>query len=331
MKWKVAMAISMAALAGIALGLIVSQSIVCRDAIGRLCGKGRLVAAAQSRGIYEADVNRAVAELQFNSGRDDWDANAGVGSRELITKKLVATAVAQDLAAGTAISQDEIERELKLMQSQFANRHRWKTALHASNLSERALRRMVVDNLRTRRWIASRIASRLQVTTEEYREFYDKHPEFFSQPVRIRANHLFLAAPPETPPEIVDFKKAKMDEFAKRIKLGENLSTLATVESEDDRTKAREGDLGYFSSSRMPEDFFAAAAKIRPGEISRPVKTVLGFHIIAVTDLKSTRQLALEEAREEIGHALEREKRHIALREMEVDLSARSRFIRPVF
>lgn len=330
MKWKVAIAVSIAVIAGIGLGLLVCRSMTCRDAIGRLCGKGRLGAIAQSHGIYEADVDRAKAELRHNSGQDDSDASSPAESSGLVIQKLVATAMVEGLAAGTRISGSEIEREFRLLQSQF-DRNRWLPALHASSLSQRSLRRMIADHLRARLWISGRIASRLQVTTEECREFYDEHPEFFSQPVRLRVNHLFLAAPPETPAEIVDLKKEKIEELAKRIKAGENLSALAAVESEDERTKPRGGDLGFFSASRMPTDFFAAAVKLRPGEVGRPVKTVLGFHIIEATELKPARQMTFEEARVDIGNALEREKRRIGLREVEVDLGAHARSVRPVF
>lgn len=327
---KLAMAISIAVIAGIGLGLLVCRSIACRDAIGRLCGKGRLVAVAQSRGIYETDVDRAIAELRHNSGQDDSDADSPAESRGLVVQKLVATAMVLDLAAGTRIPRSEIKREFRLLQSQF-DRNRWLPALHASSLSQRSLRRIIGDHLRVRLWISGRMASRLQVTMDECREFYDEHPEFFSQPARLRVNHLFLAAPPETPPEIVDLKKEKIEELAERIKAGENLSALAAVESEDERTKPRGGDLGLFSAYRMPADFFAAAVKLRPGEISRPVKTVLGFHTIEATELKPARQMTFEEARADIGNALEREKRRIGLREVEVDLGAHARSVRPVF
>jgi parvulin-like peptidyl-prolyl isomerase len=155
--------------------------------------------------------------------------------------------------------------------------------------------------------------------------------ERFVLPLRLRVSHLFLAAPPETAPEIVDLKKEKIALLAKRIKDGENFSELVAVESEDEASKMRGGDLGYFSAYRMPPDFFAAAAKLRPGEISAPVKTVLGFHIIQATEIRPARQMTFAEVSQQIGAELEQVKRQAALRTVDVDLRTRVRVINRSF
>ena len=55
----------------------------------------------------------------------------------------------------------------------------------------------------------------------------------------------------------------------------------------------------------MPPDFFAAVIKMHVGEISKPVQTRLGFHIIQLTDREPPRRMTFDEAREEIGFTLE--------------------------
>jgi parvulin-like peptidyl-prolyl isomerase len=129
------------------------------------------------------------------------------------------------------------------------------------------------------------------VTEDECRTFYDTHPQNFIQPARFRASHLFLAAPPETPPEVVESKEKVIDVLVDRIRHGEKLGELAAAGSEDEATKTRGGDLGFFSESRMPRDFFSAVVKMRVGEISQPIRTRLGFHIIQLTDFKPARQM----------------------------------------
>ena len=85
--------------------------------------------------------------------------------------------------------------------------------------------------------------------------------------------------------------------------------------------------LDFFRSFACPSDFFAATAKMRPGEMSRPLRTSLGFHIVQITDLKPLRQMSLEEAHPDIDAALEHEKRRAALQKLDVDLSASVRFV----
>jgi hypothetical protein len=316
----------LAVIAGAAGAVLVSRSFSVRDELGRLCGKGHLVAMVHGEAIYEADVDRAVAEIQARHGPAEADTNETLPSRESIISEIAKNAAAARLASSEKVSAGEIGREFNLLQFQFRDRNAFLTALHTSGLSEWSLRRIISNNLRTRRWIDRAIATQLKVTTEECAEFYKAHAQEFVQPLRLRVSHLFLAAPPETPPEIVDQKKEKIETLAKRVKAGENLADLIGAESEDEATKPRGGDLGFFAASRMPEDFFRAAEKLRPGEISPPVQTELGFHLIRALELKLAGRLSLDQAGEEIAGILTDEKRPGALRKLDADLASQIRF-----
>ncbi len=89
------------------------------------------------------------------------------------------------------------------------------------------------------------------------------------------------------------------------------------------------GDLGFFSEYRMPPDFVAAVIKMHVGEISPPVRTRMGFHIIQLTDSKPARQMAFEEAQREVALKLENEKRQSALQSLATDLGRRAEFVCP--
>ncbi len=89
-------------------------------------------------------------------------------------------------------------------------------------------------------------------------------------------------------------------------------------------TKTRGGDMGFFSEFRMPPDFFAAVVKMHVAEISKPIRTRLGFHIIQLTDRKQARRMTFDEARGEIGLTLENEKRQTALQNLAADLLSRA-------
>src|SRR5439155_16946533 len=132
----------------------------------------------------------------------------------------------------------------------------------------------------------------------------------------------------ETLPEVVETKERAIKSLARRIKQDEKLAELAVVGSEDEATKNRGGDLGFFSESRMPADFFVAVAKMHIGEISQPIRTQLGFHIIELTDSKPARQMSFEEARAEIRLIIENEKRRTALQNLVRNLSRRTEFVR---
>jgi hypothetical protein len=116
-----------------------------------------------------------------------------------------------------------------------------------------------VNDLRSREWIEQQMTSQGDATEDECQNFYDTHPQNFLQRARFRASHVFLAAPLETPPDVVETKQKTINSLAARIKQGEKLA--------DEATKTRGGDLGFFSESRMPLDFFTPSSKCMWGRL----------------------------------------------------------------
>ena len=328
-----------ACLAGTACGQLVLCSPASRDAIGVLGRRGHLLAIAQREAIYEADLQRALSELRYASGVDEKDRQDAErfkkvtelrADKRMVLTGLISNSVARSLEADQQISKGKIESTLNLLRWQFPNEKAWRIALEASDLSARSLRRYVAGDLRAPQWITRQIVSRIDATEIECRNFYETHRDSFMQPVRFRVSHLFVAAPRETLPEVVETKQQAIKSLAGRIKQGEKLAELAVVGSEDEATKNRGGDLGFFSESRMPADFFAAVAKMHIGEISQPIRTRLGFHIIELTDSKPAREMNFEEARGEIRLIIENEKRRTALQNLVRDLSRRAEWLRYV-
>jgi parvulin-like peptidyl-prolyl isomerase len=267
---------------GLAASELLCRSFAFRDLAGRLVGRGHLVSIVQGKGIYET-----------NLGENEPSA------AELVVLENLERAAANDVVAPSAV-----DREIALLEAQFGNEKTFRKALLADGLSISALRDRATNQLRALAWLEKQIPLATAVTEKESREFYEAHGDLFAQPVRFRASHLFLAAHAETPPEIVEEKERAIAAFATRLRKGETLSALATEASEDEASKPRGGDLGYFSETRMPPEFMAQIKKLRVGETSTPFRSHLGFHIAQVTETKAAHLLTFEEARPEISVAL---------------------------
>jgi len=340
----ITLSITGACAAGVVCGELLLRLPAFRNATGILFKRGHLLALAQGQGIYEADLRRALAEWRYAKGIDENDRQEEhAGSVKKVTTvttlqedeqqvltRLISDSAVRCLAADEKISKVEVDGELKLLREQFRDEKTWRAALRASGLSVRSLRWNIVENLRAREWIEQQMISQSDATEDECRNFYDTRPQNFMQRARFRASHLFLAAPPETPAEVVESKQKVIEALADRIKHGEKLGELAAVASEDEATKTRGGDLGFFSESRMPPDFFSAVVKMHVGEISQPIRTRLGFHIVQLTDFKPSRQMNFEEVRSEIRLAIENEKRRAALQALTADLLRQAKIVRPL-
>jgi hypothetical protein len=295
-------------LAGIFCGQLASQSVACRNALGRWCGRGRLLAMVQGSGIYEADVQRARQEALDRGVTEESGQIVNVDARSLLLT-LVANTRVQNLSHFAPLERSAIDQEYVVLQHQLRPEPAWLRSLHANGLSQRILRREIAKGLAARRWLEQRIASQTQITADECLQYYQAHRPLFWQPARFRVSHLFLTAPSETPPEIVEAKRDAMKAFSERLAHGEKLADLANVASEDEATKGRGGDLNYFSESRMPLDFFNAIKALPVGKISPIILTRLGFHIVQVTDKKPAREMTFEESAAEIRLTLQDSKR----------------------
>lgn len=296
-----------AIMAGLVASELLFRSAALRDLAGRLSGRGHLVAIANGKGIYESDLGGV----------------AGVTAGDLAVAANLRRAAVTEL-----IDLARVDRELGLLQAQFASDQASDEALRASGFSNSSLREEIAAQLRGRQWCEKRIAPATKVTDQECRQFYQAHQDLFRQPLRFRASHLFLATHAETPPDVIEEKELAIAEFAKRLAKGEPLSQLATEASEDEATKPRGGDLAFFSEARMAPEFVAEIRKLPVGKLSKPFRSHLGFHIAQLTALKAARQLSFEEARQEISVAIANERRAVGADTLAQTLS-RADYLRP--
>ena len=290
--------------AGIGSGEALYRSKICRDIIGRCFGRGPLMALINGRGIYEADVKAETAVDEYlAAGKVNGLADDAVLKRLIAREELRDASHSEAATGGVSISGTELQHEFDLVRHEFVDDKLWATRMADSGISAQSLRELLQENLTGRRLIEQEIGTGAELQDDLVRNYYAQHPTEFVQPLRLRASHIFLAAPPATLPEIVEAKQKLIESLAARLHGGEDFQALVWEESEDEGSKARGGDLGYFSQWRVPRDFFAKVAQLKVGETSKPFRSALGFHIVRVTEIKPARQMSFEEARPEIAGA----------------------------
>ena len=316
-----------ACLAGVLCGELAYRSTSCRNAFGLVCGRGRLLALVHGAGIYEADVQRAIQEAVNRGVVNDLEQTDVKIDRRSVLAGLVANARAEDLARYATISRSAVHHEYDLLRYQLRPEQKWLLSVHANGYSKRSLHRQLAKWLQTRDWIEQQIATAIKISPDECLQYYQAHPEAFSQPIRFRASHFFLAAPAATATDVIEAKRSAIKTFSDCIAEGENFADLVSTGSEDEATKARGGDLNYFSESRMPSEFFAIITKMRAGEVSAVVRTHLGFHIVQVTDKKPAAEMTFEQSQPEIRLTRENLKRRAAVESLQAELSRKSDFI----
>ena len=289
------------------------SSSTVRQAIARWCGRGQLLSVVGDAAIYDCDLQRAELELK--------DRNPEANDKEirLERKNVLSNLKLTRIARRERVSDDDVKRQMELTRFQFLPRS-WISALFSNRLSVHSLRCAISDNLRARAWLERKIAGAQAVGAAECSDYYKIHRDAYAQPLRVRASHIFFAAPPGSPPELVETKRAAAQAIIDELRGGAKFADLARS-SEDEATKNRGGDLDFFSEIRMPADFWTAVKSMRPGDGPRLIQTRLGFHVLEVTDIRAPRDMSFDEARPEIVLALQNQKRSLALTAVIEDLS----------
>jgi parvulin-like peptidyl-prolyl isomerase len=105
---------------------------------------------------------------------------------------------------------------------------------------------------------------------------------------QVHARHILIRFPEvseeKTQEQAEAEALARIQEIRRRIEAGESFADVAKAVSEDPGSKENGGDLGWFGRGRMVSEFEEAAFALEPGQISEPVKTAFGYHLIQVLE-----------------------------------------------
>ncbi|GEJ57970.1 peptidylprolyl isomerase [Anaeromyxobacter diazotrophicus] len=135
-------------------------------------------------------------------------------------------------------------------------------------------------------------------------QYFKDHPARFDRPRRLHARHLLVAVAPGAPQDAQEAAKKKIDALAERVKKGEDFGKLAQEASDDPGSKAQGGDLGFFGPGVMAKPFEDAAGKLSPGQVSEPVRTEFGWHLVKLEGIEPAKKETLDEAKPEIAREL---------------------------
>jgi len=178
--------------------------------------------------------------------------------------------------------------------------------------------------LQEEHWLDSQIGDKAKVTDADADEFYKKNPEQFKQPEQVRASHILVKVDADAKPETVVEKQKAAQAIADRVKKGEDFAKLAQQISEDPSAKQNSGDLNFFGREQMVPEFSEAAFKMKKDEISDPVRSQFGYHIIKVTDHKAAETVTLEKVKPQLLAYLQRQKKQAEVQKVVDDVRAKA-------
>jgi parvulin-like peptidyl-prolyl isomerase len=272
----------------------------------------RVVAKGNGFQVTKGEVNQAVLEYKANLAADGQALPPGMneGIRVKIRDRIVALRVVLGLAskedrkAGLEVADKFIKEAKKEAKTDKEYKRKLMTRGFTVERWESQIRDKEISNVVLQRLLRSKIT----VSDQEVKDYYNSHPEEFRKPELLRAAHILLSTTdPRTRrllPEADKTRKRRIAEkLLERARKGEDFARLAKEFSEDPGSKEKGGEYVFPRGQMIPE-FEAAAFALRVGEISDIVETKFGYHIIKSLERKPSSQVGFADISEELRGGL---------------------------
>lgn len=202
---------------------------------------------------------------------------------------------------GVTASSGEISDRIANIRSRFDTEERFLATLKVAGLDLDGLRAEVRDGLLQDKVAAA--AAKGAVPEVEVRSIYEKNKALFD--AQLHVLHVLVCSKPDpTSGLCTEESQEDMDQaaaIAKRARDGADFAQLARQFSADKGTADSGGDLGWLSPEKVPPAFGTAIAVLQPGQISDPVRTSLGVHVVKLVAHGRPFEAARDEIEQGIG------------------------------
>ncbi len=200
------------------------------------------------------------------------------------------------------VSSAEINAEYQKIKKSFPSEDAFKSFLYRQRLTITDIKNYIRRELVIQKFIAS-LEEKQKVDPKEIKDFYDKSKDLlFTEPEKVHVMHILVKTQKEA------------EEIEKELKNGADFGKLAEEKSIDPSAKKNKGDLGFIYKGQTVPEFEKQAFSMEPGDISPPIKTQFGYHIIKVLEKSPQKVKSFDEVKDQIELELKREK---ALKELE--------------
>jgi peptidyl-prolyl cis-trans isomerase C len=221
---------------------------------------------------------------------------------------------------GLEATDAEVDAQIAQIKKNFPDEKTFEEQLKKADLTEAKLREQVKNGLAETKWIKSQIDGKDAVSDADAEKFYNENKAQFEQPETVRASHILISTRDAEGKDLSadDVKKKEKEAKAAydRVKKGEDFAKVADELTEDPSGKGKGGDLNFFPKGAMVPEFDEKAFSMNVGDVSEPVKTQFGYHVIKLTDKKPAGTTPFKEVKEQLVSYLKNSKQQEAVREV---------------
>lgn len=242
---------------------------------------------------------------------------------QLIERQLI---IQQFNAKGGKVPDSLIEEDIRaIIDDQYGrDRSVFIRTLEAVGLNLETYKERIRDKIIVRYMQQTEVTNEIIISPYKIETYFKEHPKEFHEGEKVKLRLIFLRKS-ENPGE-VDGTRSLAQELLVKLDTGTDFATLAKIYSEGSQAK-NGGDFGYVTRDDLREQLREVAFSLKPGQISKPIETQDGFHILQVQEKTSAKARTLAEARDDVERLLMQQERE-RLQKRWVQTLKRSAYIR---
>lgn len=258
-------------------------------------GNVRLIATINGKSITQTEYNKTLATyknmVETQYGVSAWNTEMSEGQtigqyyESGIVDNLILESILMDSAEkeGITISYEELQLQFETYKDNFATVEEYQQFLESNDMTEAYLKESIRKESVINKYLVIKIEC-LVPTYDELNQLFEEN----KMGQQVRASHILVNTEYEA------------DVVKERLNNGESFEDVAKEVSTDTSSAENGGDLDFFSFAYMVEPFEDAAFSMEIGEISEPVKSKYGYHIIKVTDKRIDNTVTLESSKDSL-------------------------------
>ncbi|NLN48077.1 MAG: foldase [Clostridiales bacterium] len=191
-----------------------------------------------------------------------------------------------------SISQEDIDKEMDAIAEHYGGLSNFEQMLTIYGQSLDTVKQNIEKNLQIKKLLEPQIT----ITDEELLTYFEENKESFNVEEQVNASHILVDS------------EDKAKEVESKIAAGDDFAELAKEYSTDSSNKDNGGNLGFFGRGEMVPEFEDVAFSLEIGNISDPVKSDFGYHIIKVEEKKEAKEAIFEENKEQVKNTVMEQK-----------------------
>jgi len=269
----------------------------------------RVLAVVNNDAITLSEIQEAIAVYKYEN-RDHTTENSDQLVQQFLNRMIDSRLQVQEAEREKiVIEEKEIDEELaeRIKQMNMKSKEEFEAALKAQGIPMSAIRKRIADELRRGRIVSRKVRLRISVTEDEVTQYLEANRAKLETGLSYHARHILVL--PETGAEDAAWENARIraEMLRSQLQQGADFAELARQQSRD--ASARDGgDLGTLKRGELAQDIEAQILSLKPGQISAPYRSALGYHIFKLESKETLEGEGLARVRSQIREILFREK-----------------------